>query len=416
MSSDRDLFIAYGAMMTGAFLPIYFGSFSSLRTPASTSALIKKSKKGKKSKNSESEDEWDSDDEAVTDVSEKLTSSDAWLFPVFGSVVLFSMFLVFRYLNKKYVNMLLGFYFGAVGVLAVTKVLCAIAKATVVKSTWKNLPKFKLQLQQRGQGDLVKILFNPVHLVLFTVSLLAIVFYLFTKNWVVSNLLALSLSVTAIELMSLDSFRTGTVLLGGLFIYDIFWVFGTPVMVSVARNFDAPIKIVWPKNVIEVITAIVQSKPLPELQHTMLGLGDIVIPGIFVALALRFDQQRASQAKPSINFTKSFAKFDKPYFKATLTAYVLGLATTMGVMHVFRAAQPALLYLSPACSGSVILLALARGEFAEVWAWTDEDEDAKENDKKAVKDKDEVVDETVDDAETTANDVEKPKTRSKSKA
>jgi len=30
---------------------------------------------------------------------------------------------------------------------------------------------------------------------------------------------------------------------GGLFVYDIFWVFFTPVMVSVAKSFDAPIKV-----------------------------------------------------------------------------------------------------------------------------------------------------------------------------
>lgn len=50
----------------------------------------------------------------------------------------------------------------------------------------------------------------------------------------------------------------------------------------------------------------------------------------------------------------------------------------MGVMHIFRAAQPALLYLSPACTGALALTALARGEWAEVWGWTDEDEEAKE--------------------------------------
>ena len=29
----------------------------------------------------------------------------------------------------------------------------------------------------------------------------------------------------------------------GLFVYDVFWVFFTPVMVSVAKSFDAPIKV-----------------------------------------------------------------------------------------------------------------------------------------------------------------------------
>lgn len=70
----------------------------------------------------------------------------------------------------------------------------------------------------------------------------------------------------------------------------------------------------------------------------MLGLGDIVIPGTFVALALRYDHHR---------FKRSTAKapFFKPYFYAALSAYVLGLITTMMVMHMFGKAQPALLYL-----------------------------------------------------------------------
>lgn len=66
----------------------------------------------------------------------------------------------------------------------------------------------------------------------------------------------------------------------------------------------------------------------------MLGLGDIVIPGTFIALALRYDYARSQSAK-----------FTKPYFAVTLMAYVAGLVCTMVVMHVFGRAQPALLYL-----------------------------------------------------------------------
>lgn len=51
---------------------------------------------------------------------------------------------------------------------------------------------------------------------------------------------------------------------GGLFFYDIFWVFGTDVMETVAKSFDAPIKVIWPKG----------------KGFSLLGLGDIVIPGI----------------------------------------------------------------------------------------------------------------------------------------
>lgn len=40
---------------------------------------------------------------------------------------------------------------------------------------------------------------------------------------------------------------SGALLLSGLFFYDIFWVFGTPVMVTVAKSLDAPIKLVFPR-------------------------------------------------------------------------------------------------------------------------------------------------------------------------
>jgi minor histocompatibility antigen H13 len=37
--------------------------------------------------------------------------------------------------------------------------------------------------------------------------------------------------------------------------------------------------------------------------------------------------------------------FAKPFFTTSLVAYVLGLATTIGAMQWFKAAQPALLYI-----------------------------------------------------------------------
>lgn len=99
-------------------------------------------------------------------------------------------------------------------------------------------------------------------------------YYGITKNWIASNVFGLSFSVNAIQLLSLDSFKTGMILLSGLFFYDIFWVFYTPVMVSVAKSFDAPIKLLWPRDIIGYIL-----NTLEKVNFTMLGLGDIVIPG-----------------------------------------------------------------------------------------------------------------------------------------
>jgi minor histocompatibility antigen H13 len=99
-------------------------------------------------------------------------------------------------------------------------------------------------------------------------------------------------------------------------------------MVSVATSLDLPMKILWPK-----------SKTFSmENGSMMLGLGDIVVPGTFISLALRYDHFRYGKAH-------SAGPFTKPYFIASLGAYVAGLATTMAVMHVFHSAQPALLYL-----------------------------------------------------------------------
>ena len=99
-------------------------------------------------------------------------------------------------------------------------------------------------------------------------------------------------------------------------------------MVKVATGLDLPIKILWPKSLIFS----------DARGFTMLGLGDIVVPGLFISLALRFDLSRSGHRDAS-------QAFEKPYFRSAILAYILGLLTTMGVMHSFGAAQPALLYL-----------------------------------------------------------------------
>jgi len=79
--------------------------------------------------------------------------------------------------------------------------------------------------------------------------------------------------------MFLGNFKIGVGLLIGLFFYDIFWVFGTEVMITVAKNINGPIKLLFPKK-------------LPVLENSdlsLLGLGDIVLPGIFISLCLWFD-------------------------------------------------------------------------------------------------------------------------------
>ena len=74
-----------------------------------------------------------------------------------------------------------------------------------------------------------------------------------------------------------------------LFFYDIFFVFGTDVMLTVAKGIEGPIKLMFPKN---------YSTALDKPQYSILGLGDIVIPGAFVSMCLRYDiLKRVEQSK-----------------------------------------------------------------------------------------------------------------------
>lgn len=121
-------------------------------------------------------------------------------------------------------------------------------------------------------------LVTQMNILSFAVSLIPTTIYIFTNNWMMNNIFGIAFSITGIKAISLPNFKIGFILLWGLFFYDIFWVYGTDVMVSVAKAVDAPIKLLFPRDL-----SIVPPK------FSMLGLGDIVIPGIFVGLSLKYD-------------------------------------------------------------------------------------------------------------------------------
>jgi minor histocompatibility antigen H13 len=115
------------------------------------------------------------------------------------------------------------------------------------RKTWNSLPKYKLLLLQGHRGKparpsrvellitVIPELFNlPIPLLsvlLLPFSTLPSIFYsLNSKSALFTNILALSFSHTTMGLLKLDGFKTGTILLAGLFFYDIWWVFGTEVV------------------------------------------------------------------------------------------------------------------------------------------------------------------------------------------
>jgi minor histocompatibility antigen H13 len=308
---DFELGLAYGSIIFMALIPIYFGSFLSLKTIAK----------------------------------ESISRKDSLMFPVIASCFLFGLYLLFKIFQKDWINLIFLIYFVMIGAAAVFATLRPLTK-WIASKFQRNLRTyhFKFTLPFYRQHP-TKIQVTVVDVLNSIVTLLVCVWYLTTKNWISNNILGLCFCVQGIARISLGEYLTAVLLLSGLFVYDIFWVFGTDVMVTVARSFDVPVKLLFPKALFD--PARVTSSGL-----SMLGLGDVVLPGLFIAFLLRYDAQKYGKK----------TKFYFPYFQFTFIAYFFGLLITITVMHIWKAAQPALLYLVPAVVGTSVVVALLRGD------------------------------------------------------
>lgn len=291
---------------------------------------------------------------------EAVGMSEAYKFPVVGSAMLFSLYVLVKYFGKEVVNIALVCYFMLIGMESFKGIL---NNYTSIGKSKEDDPK---SIKHPILFKDVKILgfelsISKFDIICLICSVICAVFYLYTKHWTTNNLLGIIFTLFALENMFLGSFKVGAVMLVGLFFYDIFWVFGTDVMETVAKNIDGPIKLLFPK--------VVDVQSNNDL--SLLGLGDIVIPGIFIALCLRYDFIRHFDNKTKKrDFEEVNAQFNsisKPYFWSCVSGYILGIVTTVIIMLIFKRGQPALLYLVPGCILSVALCAFLRKEVTDVF-------------------------------------------------
>ncbi|XP_068588254.1 minor histocompatibility antigen H13 isoform X4 [Cebidichthys violaceus] len=343
VASPEGTALAYGSLVFMALLPIFFGALRSVNCS--------------KSKN-------------ASDMPETITSRDAARFPIIASCTLFGLYLFFKVFSQEYINMLLSVYFFGLGVLALSHTMSPLMSRIFPESfSNKQYQLLFTQGSEESKEEIVNYEFDTKNLVCLVISTVVGVWYLLKKHWIANNLFGLAFALNGVELLHLNNVSTGCILLGGLFVYDVFWVFGTNVMVTVARSFEAPIKLVFPQDLLE--------RGLDASNFAMLGLGDIVIPGIFIALLLRFDV--------------SLKKNSRTYFYSSFLAYIFGLGLTIFVMHTFKHAQPALLYLVPACVGFPVVVALVKGELTEMFRYEetppeDTDSEVKEDSETEKKD------------------------------
>ncbi|CDJ58900.1 signal peptide peptidase domain-containing protein, putative [Eimeria maxima] len=319
---------------------------------------------------------------------------------IWGYILFLFRYLAYKFLGTIWVNMLLTLYLTGVGLLALGETIFAVTKPLcppqLLDESWLVLhprgpflcirkwisgpaaksPEPDQQQEQQPQEEppqeqqQPKVVvdwswrFSPLWIISHLVALAICTLWLLTKHWALHNILAIAFCIQAIALVSVGSFGVASILLCGLFVYDVIWVFGTEVMVSVAKAFEGPAKLMFP----------VQISPL---QYSILGLGDVVIPGVLIAMCLRFDlflylkQQNATAQQLAVNIHQRFPKF---YFCVVLSFYELGLLTTGIVMLYAQHAQPALLYLVPYCLFSLFGAAALNGKIKEVLAYKEEEE------------------------------------------
>ncbi|KAG8200219.1 hypothetical protein JTE90_024998 [Oedothorax gibbosus] len=327
-ASTEGMLIAYSSLVIMAMLPIFFGAFRSVK-------FLKKQK--------------DSGEKAET-----MSEKDALMFPLIASGALLGLYIFFKVFSKEYINLLVTLYFFGLGVLALAHILSPI----VSKFLPTEYEAYHHVVYTKGSSEdkkeeIINFPFSNADLIALGLSGLIGGVYLWNKHWIVNNIFALAFALNGVEFLHLNNIIIGCTLLGGLFIYDIFWVFATDVMVTVAKSFEAPIKLVFPQDLLE--------NWLHANNFAMLGLGDVVIPGIFIALLLRFDY--------------SLKRNHTLYFCSSFIAYFLGLVLTIFIMSYFKHAQPALLYLVPACIGVPGLIALVKGDMGTLIAYKDHPEE-----------------------------------------
>ncbi|EEB14651.1 conserved hypothetical protein [Pediculus humanus corporis] len=229
--------------------------------------------------------------------------------------------------------------------------------------------------------------FTGAELLSFSLAVFIVCIWILTGHWILMDAMGMGLCVAFIAFVRLPSLKVSTLLLTGLLIYDVFWVFfssyifNANVMVKVAtRPAENPVGMVARRL---HLGGVVKDAPklslpgklvFPSMNHaghfSMLGLGDIVMPGLLLCFVLRYDAYKKSQlnhlGELGVPPPKHLSNIT--YFHCSLLGYFLGLVTATVSSEVFKAAQPALLYLVPFTLLPLLTMAYLKGDLRRMWS------------------------------------------------
>ncbi|KAM4747859.1 signal peptide peptidase-like 2A isoform 2-T2 [Rhinophrynus dorsalis] len=176
--------------------------------------------------------------------------------------------------------------------------------------------------------------------------------------WILHDILGISFCLNFIKTLRMPNFKACVILLGLLLLYDVFFVFITPfftkngesIMIEVAAGPSGSTETL--PIVIRVPRLEFSSSTLCHTSFSLLGFGDIIVPGLLVAYCRRFDVLSSSSSI---------------YYISCTIAYAVGMILTFIVLTVMKMGQPALLYLVPCTLITSSVIAWRRKEMKKFW-------------------------------------------------
>ncbi|XP_013095023.2 signal peptide peptidase-like 2A [Biomphalaria glabrata] len=189
-------------------------------------------------------------------------------------------------------------------------------------------------------------------------------------GWILQDLLGASLCITLVRDLKLPNLIIITVLLVFYLVYDVFFVFITPLITSKGDSIMNKIATGGSSDM-ESEAAKLSSNPkeyvplcffIPNFGEdllskcrgyyfSILGFGDLILPGILLTYNAVFD-------------VKSGTKM--VYYITSSIGYLCGMVSAMVAMVLMKTGQPALLYLIPCTLGTTLVVSLFRGEFKKI--------------------------------------------------
>lgn len=294
-----------------------------------------------------------------------INTAQAVFLPVGASFSLLVMFFFFDTLQ---------FFFAlctaALAMIAFSFVLMPVCQFLTKPCFGSNNQKFYISFCGR---------ITPAEAMSLVCSAVLVMVWIVTGHWVLMDALAMGLCVSMIAYIRLPSLKVSTLLLIGLLVYDVFWVFFSSyifkanVMVRVAtQQAENPVQIMASKLKMNPVGNISPQISLPGKlvfpsmqdrgRFSMLGLGDIVMPGLLLCFVMRYDNYKRQAA-----VTSDTEQAKITYFHCSLIGYIVGLVTATVASEVYKAAQPALLYLVPFTLLPILIMAYLKGDLRKMW-------------------------------------------------